>query len=754
MLRAAWVLPPAALLLAVYFLYCWQRVSSWASFDTYQYFYPNMLYAARAFASGGRGFFWNAMQACGEPFFSISSTGTLYPLHWLFYVLDADLALRAVIVLDLAIGGVGTYLLCRELGLDRLPAVCGAMCFEIGNATIDLASWMPLAVAPFVWMPAALLCCERILRAPSTGHGVLLGLTLTMAMLSGYPQGILFIYQLVGLRVLWHFASGRSERRLAAIGAIALGLTLPLLLAAVTLLPSIESGRDSVRGIGLTRGEILAEPNVFKWKYFRKAFDRRSDIFNPFLIVPAAVALASVVGDTLRRPLFYLAAGGLYFVLAFGDSTPLFDYYLSLPIGKLFREPARFLWVCTFCMAVLSAAGTQALIGRRAGGGIGRRRGALALFAAAALGLLVLAPSGLRAGDWILLGVAGAGALSGIVWPGRRAIAAGAVAAAIGINVIAFPLPGISDWALRPAPLRALIPDGQAIWTHQRQFEELRGRMSAQDRVYLVHPHPGVKFMPKTGSLFDVPAIQDYEPQPSLRFAKYFVMMRRGQEMKRVTEYYNTLDYTMQPGFQRRMLDLAAGKFILAELRADNVRKMLQPPPHWIGFGLVRMYENPQALARARFVPRVVVVSDPSEVLRRLARGPDDLRQVALIEAPMPSGFAGSAAASGTVDFEVNEPEHLVLRVRANERGFLHLADQYAPGWSATVNGSAVAIARANYLFRLVEVPAGESVVEFRYAPWSVRIGAAVSTLTAVALIVWGLRSRQRRYASAGATRA
>jgi hypothetical protein len=262
--------------------------------------------------------------------------------------------------------------------------------------------------------------------------------------------------------------------------------------------------------------------------------------------------------------------------------------------------------------------------------------------------------------------------------------------------------------------------------------------------------------MPKTGSLFDVPAIQDYEPQPSLRFAKYFVMMRRGQEMKRATEYYGALDYTMLPGFQRRMLDLAAGKFILAELKGDNVRKMLQPPPQWIGFGSVRTYQNPQALARARFVPRVVVVPDPSEVLRRVARGPDDLRQVALIEAPMPSGFAGPASpnASGTVDFEVDEPEHLVLRVRASDRGFLHLADQYASGWSATLNGAAVPIARANYLFRLIEVPAGESVVEFRYAPASIRIGAAVSALTALGIVLYVLRARRRRYAAAGAIRA
>lgn len=43
--------------------------------------------------------------------------------------------------------------------------------------------------------------------------------------------------------------------------------------------------------------------------------------------------------------------------------------------------------------------------------------------------------------------------------------------------------------------------------------------------------------------------------------------------------------------------------------------------------------------------------------------------------------------------------------------GFLVLADQYFPGWHATVNGNEVPIRRANHIFRLVEIPSGTSRV-------------------------------------------
>jgi hypothetical protein len=128
-------------------------------------------------------------------------------------------------------------------------------------------------------------------------------------------------------------------------------------------------------------------------------------------------------------------------------------------------------------------------------------------------------------------------------------------------------------------------------------------------------------------------------------------------------------------------------------------------------------------------VPRVEVVADPEALLDRLADAGDDLRQVALVEAPPASGDLGSANPPGaaSVRFTRNDPEDVVLEVDAPGRGFLVLSDQYFPGWSATVNTGSVPIQRANYVFRLVEVPAGRSTVEFRYSPRSLWFGVRVA---------------------------
>jgi uncharacterized membrane protein YfhO len=82
------------------------------------------------------------------------------------------------------------------------------------------------------------------------------------------------------------------------------------------------------------------------------------------------------------------------------------------------------------------------------------------------------------------------------------------------------------------------------------------------------------------------------------------------------------------------------------------------------------------------------------------------------------------------------------MRVQAPARGFVFLADQFYPGWTATVNGAPAPVARANYAFRLVEVGAGESSVEFRYRPASVRLGLVVSLLSIAGVAVLILRTR------------
>jgi hypothetical protein len=310
------------------------------------------------------------------------------------------------------------------------------------------------------------------------------------------------------------------------------------------------------------------------------------------------------------------------------------------------------------------------------------------------------------------------------------------------------------DFATRELPPRRLLRNETILSTRADVFDDVRKRATPQERTFLVHHHPGFMLMPKSASIFQVPAVQDYEPQPSRRSAAYGFMLQNGVPLTSLNQYYYVGPSGFSPKFRHRLLDLAAARFVVIDAQLDNAAAMVSPPLALVSASPdrdVRIYENQQALPRARFVASTIVVPDPERLLHRLAFGDDDLSQVALLEAPPPSGFAGEAGPppQGTAEIVADAPEHVTVRVHAPRRGFLVLADQYFAGWHVTVNGASAPIMRANYLFRAVEVPAGESTVEFRYAPASVRIGAAITGavllgVMLIGLLRWRGRTQQR----------
>jgi len=293
------------------------------------------------------------------------------------------------------------------------------------------------------------------------------------------------------------------------------------------------------------------------------------------------------------------------------------------------------------------------------------------------------------------------------------------------------------------------MPSREPLVAQAKLFDDLRARMSPQDRMFVLPRYPHFDLMQKSASVVGVPSIEDYGSQTSDRYARLYFMMRVGRTVhSRFDPDFHFFDNALQPTMSRRLLDLLATRYLVAAAGADGSIAAIRPPLRLVHDADVRTYENPQAFPRAFWVPRVEVVGEPNRMLRALASDGPDLRQVALVDSAMPSGFTGVAGdgRAGQAELLTDEPEHLLIRVDAPERGFLFLSDQYFPGWHATVDGRSTEIVRANYAFRLVEVPRGRSLVEFRYAPASVRVGALVSGLTVVALaaFLWVARRRRR----------
>ena len=165
--------------------------------------------------------------------------------------------------------------------------------------------------------------------------------------------------------------------------------------------------------------------------------------------------------------------------------------------------------------------------------------------------------------------------------------------------------------------------------------------------------------------------------------------------------------------------------------------------------GLVVQRPLRPPLGRAWWVGRAVTVTSQAAALDMVvADGFDPAATVVIEEAAESSADPSPPAAgpAGRVQSVVDEgPNALRVHVRAPAGGWLVLAEAYAPGWSATVDGRPAEIHRADGGIRAVALPPLVREVMLVYKPMSFRWGAMLSSIAVVLLGMLMTRNERAR---------
>jgi len=138
-----------------------------------------------------------------------------------------------------------------------------------------------------------------------------------------------------------------------------------------------------------------------------------------------------------------------------------------------------------------------------------------------------------------------------------------------------------------------------------------------------------------------------------------------------------------------------------------------------------------------RYVASRQSLNDPALQLQETV---GDVRIYEVIPPPQratlqPLSWKGEEAGEGNrVTWLQYSETHQVMEVIAAQPSRLIVRDTWYPGWQVTVNGEQKKMEKADRLFRSVEVPAGQSRVEWHYRPASVWLGLTVSVMALVVL--------------------
>jgi hypothetical protein len=148
--------------------------------------------------------------------------------------------------------------------------------------------------------------------------------------------------------------------------------------------------------------------------------------------------------------------------------------------------------------------------------------------------------------------------------------------------------------------------------------------------------------------------------------------------------------------------------------------------------------------ARVRVVPVGSAMPTESHATVRL-RDPafDPDREVLVHDAPAsvttPAKQPGERAEGrpGRADILRDDGGRVTIDADAAQDGFLVLADMFFPGWTATVDGVATPIYRANVSVRAVALAKGRHTVEFRYESAPLWRGMKISAAALAVLVLW-----------------
>lgn len=728
-----------------------------------------------AFASAG--FFWTPLLLTGFPVLADPQTCLFYPICFISKILIPgyqgwNLYLLSAYFLSALFAALFAYRLTKS----NLAALLAGFIYGFGGYQISELRHVQI-IQTAAWLPLLLYFVEALRHRTkwATLQISLMAATSALTILAGHPQTASYIFVATVAYAAFAGSSKRdsgernseekqpgkndSGERNSGKGAnlknalIVAALSSAAILfgaciAAVQLLPSYELSQQSVRTTFGYKDFLVGElepmqilgfimPYLLGGKFgsleglpFSEQGPPPGLLF--FGFAPIILALYAIVRLRTQAVVTYLFATiVLSFLFALGAHTPLAQLFHAIPILGSFRGLYRVLLLPAFAISILSALAIAQIETKQVAPRTTLKEEVLTNFQ--------------KLGKWkhvllclyVLVGALVPTFLFGTLplmlyksrpeqsW--RKLLLVLSTCSVILIYAIN------SQWYRESPKISEFNPPAgceqlkEKLKEHNQRIFTLRGLAA----------DPG-EYPPNLSRLWGVDNASGYEPLMPRRYMKLLGIAEGG---------------FLQPPWrikaQDRSFDICAVRYLLAPADAFGGRAFVEGA--WKFWKLssqensVICYENTRARPRFYIVPEHREVSDKEAfvAIKTSALKDGELfdpESMVLIESESASKISpsqpvaalearGNPDSISTIAIDKLGDEQIELSTESDFNGYLVVADQYYPGWHASLDGLDKPILRANYIQRAIALPAGKHKVVFSYKPESYRIGLLISSI-------------------------
>lgn len=713
--------------------------------------------------------FWNPYILGGAPAAADIQVGIFYPLNLLLVPLSKpDISymywlMEMQAIFHLLLGGLFMYILMRYLKVSRFGSLFSAMIFSLSPLFIVHLKHVNM-IESIIWLPLIFLFFHRSLHTNSLRDSIFAGFIMGISILAGHLQMnylmflflfAYFIYFLLKEDDILSLKRPIMRNILLKRGSLFfLFFALSLGIASIELLPYLEFSSLSIRTISdyfsfsssysagpmqflftslvphFFGGQSISTPYWGEWNYWEMM--NYLDIFVLLLIFIGLMFLRNI---KIVRFLFTAALLALGLSLGYNFILYYFAYFL-LPGLKLFRVPARFLFLYSFSLIIIAGFSLDFFLNS---GNLEK----LKLFFAKnkkifqKIAITILAFFAIIAGIYALTPQRFIGVPKNLLMGNTLANISALFILFLALSLI------IKGYLKRSLDLKKVkiaflaftIADifwfgfdfnngdisPKEFYPETKAIEYLRKENPADYRVILNSPTVN------TSSVYRIPEIDGWVgPALILNYNNFAGKEKDGKTASWDPSFDEITD-------SPNRLKLLNACYVAADEKDIKAKK------DYTNINGLNLYKTPYCPKRSFIVHKIDVEKDPKNILSKIDKSEfNPLETVILEEKPnlepitQDKSFLNDSAE--IIKYGSNSIE---IKSKSEENGILFLSEVYYPGWEAYVDGAKTEVYRADYAFRAIALPKGEHIVKLVYNPKIFRLGLLISLISAMSGVIF-----------------
>ncbi|MFA5687687.1 MAG: hypothetical protein WC959_00825 [Kiritimatiellales bacterium] len=496
------------------------------------------------------------------------------------------------------------------------------------------------------------------------------------------------------------------------------------------------------------------------WEFTRQGF-MNFKLENIYLgIIPVAFLLFAIPaarGDARRQEIWFWSGAGLFaLLLSFGKFTPLYYWFWQLPVANAIRNPNKFTQVFQVIAGILTAFGADLFFKKITK----EKTGGLKIFfwsVVAAAGFFALFAVS-SAGDGAKFSAAGwpqqaaqaiaknktvalwhAALLTGIlafiiavyvfpIFEKLRKYKTVFAALLVGIVVVDAKL--LSTHYVNTMP-KGYIADNSVISYLKENIGDQRVAVISQDGIYNI-------WLTYTFPYHGIPAF-NFTQMPRMPQDYKIFLETVGRNPLRMWQLSGVgfligptaVENQLPAGLWRKVLSFD----ILPEADNDFNVQISMTGQHSV------FKAAPETSARCVLVNGSEKLADDAAQNALASPAWTPFKKIILPPESSAPEILSPAENPGTLATLDRSPGFVRLKINTTNDAFLRCADKYDPGWTAAIDGVPAEVLRADFICQAVFIPAGEHIVELKYAPennllWLQFAGFGICGIAGVSLLI------------------